>query len=456
MKNIMRLISYSIFLLLGISVNGQNQTALDFDGVDDKVSVIGASNLVSGSSEISMACWVTLNNQAPGFPDFDGIAGLRDDFSADFYLLQLSATQIEARFRNSNNEEFTIEHTGDFQLGVWQHFAFTYDGALLRLYMNGNQVDSLPANGTLANSGGNLMVGHIDFQAFTFGMTGKIDEVGLWNRKLSTEEINCIIDTKISLASQGLQVYLDFNEGQPDGDNTAITALIDQASGATTTISDVALTGTTSNFTSGINNYTTVNSTYCGTAFSFGSQIIDAPGVYYDAFLVAGACDSLVALNVSDNSPDVSVTSNDNYLLANATNANYQWINCSTNAAISGAVNQTYVPSVNGEFAVIVTQNFCSDTSDCINFSTAGFESLNNQVIHVSPNPAQESFQIGLPFWALNAELVVFDITGKEVLSKVFTGNQTTVTRDALMPAGLYFTVVNLNGNRFTGKIVLF
>ena len=452
----MRLISYSIFLLLGISVNGQNQTALDFDGVDDKVSVIGASNLVSGSSEISMACWVTLNNQAPGFPDFDGIAGLRDDFSADFYLLQLSATQIEARFRNSNNEEFTIEHTGDFQLGVWQHFAFTYDGALLRLYMNGNQVDSLPANGTLANSGGNLMLGHIDFQAFTFGMTGKIDEVGLWNRKLSTEEINCIIDTKISLASQGLQVYLDFNEGQPDGDNTAITALIDQASGATTTISDVALTGTTSNFTSGINNYTTVNSTYCGTAFSFGSQIIDAPGVYYDAFLVVGACDSLVALNVSDNSPDVSVTSNDNFLLANATNANYQWVNCSSNSLVSGAVNQAFIPNSNGEFAVIVTQNFCSDTSDCINFSTAGFESLNNQVIHVSPNPAQESFQIGLPFWALNAELVVFDITGKEVLSKVFTGNQTTVTRDAIMPAGLYFAVVNLNGNRFTGKIVLF
>jgi hypothetical protein len=81
---------------------------------------------------------------------------------------------------------------------------------------------------------------------------------------------------------------------------------------------------------------------------------------------------------------------------------------------------------------------------------------LNNQVISVSPNPAQESFQIGLPFWALNAELVVFDVTGKEVLSKVFTGNQTTVTRNAIMPAGLYFAVVNLNGNRFTGKIVLF
>jgi hypothetical protein len=445
-----------IAILTSLSAIAQNQSALDFDGIDDKVRVIGAVDLVSGSSEVSLACWASLNNPAPGFPDFDGILGFRNDFSADFYLLQLSATEIEARFRNSNNEEFTIVHNGDFQGNVWQHFALTYDGAFMRFYINGNQVDSLAANGTLANAGTDLSIGYLDYQAFTFGMTGKIDEVGLWNRKLSPEEINCIIDTKISLASQGLQVYLDFNEGQVDGDNTAITALIDQASGISTSISDMALTGTTSNFTSGVNNYIAVNSTYCGTAFSFGSQIIDAPGIYYDAFLVSGACDSLVALNVSDNSPDVSVTSNDNYLLANAANANYQWINCSTSSVVSGAVNQAFIPSSNGEYAVIITQNFCSDTSDCINFTTAGFSNLIAQELQISPNPAQEYFQISLPIWATNAELAVFDITGKKVLSKLFTGNQTTIVRDAAIPAGLYFTVVNLNENRFTGKIVLF
>jgi len=449
----------SLFLIAtftSFSASAQNQSSLDFDGIDDKVRVIGAVDLVSGSSEVSLACWASLSNPAPGFPDFDGILGFRNDFSADFYLLQLSATEIEARFRNSNNEEFTIVHNGDFQGNVWQHFTLTYDGALLRFFINGNQVDSIAANGTLANAGTDLSIGYLDYQAFTFGMTGKIDEVGLWNRKLSTEEINCIIDTKISLASQGLQVYLDFNDGQADGDNTAIPALIDQASGSSTTISDMALTGSTSNFTSGVNNYTTINSTYCGTAFSFGSQIIDAPGIYYDAFLVAGACDSLVALNVTDNSVDVSVTANNNYLLANAASGNYQWINCSTNAAISGAVNQAFIPSANGEYAVIVTQNFCSDTSDCINFTTAGFDNLIVQELEISPNPAQGYFQIGLPFWALNAELAMFDLTGKKVHSKIFTGNQTAVFLSENVHKGLYFAVINYNGNRAFGKIVVY
>lgn len=438
-----------------LSAFAQNQAALDFDGIDDKVAVIGATDLVSGSPEISMACWATLNNQAPSFPDFDGIAGLRDDFSADFYLLQLSATQIEARFRNSNNEEFTIEHAGDFQLGVWQHFAFTYDGTLLRLYMNGSQVDSLPANGTLANSGGNLMVGHIDFQAFTFGMTGKIDEVGLWNRKITQEEINCLISSKISLASQGLQVYLDFNEGVADGNNTAITGLVNQANTSTIAVSDFALTGTTSNFVTGLNNYTTVNSTYCGTAFSFGSQIVDSPGIYYDAFTVAGNCDSLVALNVSDNSPNVTVTENDNFLLANATGADYQWFNCATNAPVSGAINQSFTPTVNGDYAVIVTQNFCSDTSLCFNFLTAGINKYEFNSMQIFPNPASDNFQISIPFWANNAELSLYTVAGQRVVNQFFSGNVVSLSKSEFIESGIYFVEIILNGNRIIGKIVL-
>jgi hypothetical protein len=78
------------------------------------------------------------------------------------------------------------------------------------------------------------------------------------------------------------------------------------------------------------------------------------------------------------------------------------------------------------------------------------------QELQISPNPAQEFFQISLPFWATNAELEVFDITGKKVLSELFTGNQAIIDRDAAITPGLYFAVVNLNGNRFSGKIVLY
>lgn len=455
MKKFSLILTATILLLAYSTVNSQSQAALDFDGIDDKVRVSSAVDLVSGSQEISLACWATLNNAAPGFPDFDGIAGMRDDFSADFYLLQLSNTQIEARFRNSDFQEFTIQHTGDFQLGMWQHFALTYDGEQLRLYINGAQVDSLSANGTLANSGGDLMVGFIDFQAFTFGLTGKIDELGLWNRRITQDEINCLISSKIPPQSAGLQVYLDFNEGNIDGDNTQLTTLINQAATFPVTISDMALTGTTSNFTSGINNYTTFNSAFCGSTFSFGTQVIDGPGIYYEAFSVPGSCDSLVALDVSGNSPDVSVTESENFLFANALSATYQWINCSTNQPISGAINQSFVPSVNGEFAVIVTQNACSDTSECYSFTTAGFDHNKFGTFSVFPNPTQNAFQIALPNWVNHAEMGIYDLTGKKVFTNFISGKEIVVSLGEEFPKGVYFIEIRSSIQLFVGKIIL-
>lgn len=456
MKKISLILTAVLILLMNSKSISQSQAALDFDGIDDKVRVPSAVDLVSGSQEVSMACWASLNNAAPGFPDFDGIMGFRNEFSADFYLLQLSATEIEARFRNSNNEEFTIVHNGDFQIGVWQHFALTYDGSYMRLYMNGSQVDSLPASGTLGNAGTDLMVGFIDFQAFTFGMTGKIDEVGVWNRKITQEEINCMISSKISPSSQGLQVYLDFNEGIIEGDNTAITSLSNQAGTTPASIADMALTGTSSNFVSGLNNFSTVNSTFCGTAFSFGTQTIDAPGFYYEAFPIAGACDSLVALNVTDNSPDVSVVENENYLLANAIQASYQWINCSDNQVVPGAINQSFVPSTNGEYAVIVTQNACSDTSACINFTTAGIGSNQIGKLNIYPNPAQNGFQISLPVWLDQADLTLIDLTGKLVYSSNFSGDSVFISKDNQLKQGVFFIEVRANNQIFFGKVALF
>lgn len=433
----------------------QSQASLDFDGIDDKVRVVSAVDLVSGSQEVSIACWASLNNLAPGFPDFDGIMGFRNEFSADFYLLQLSATEIEARFRNSNNEEFTIVHSGDFQLATWQHFALTYDGSFMRLYFNGDQVDSLAANGTLANAGTDFMVGFIDFQAFTFGMTGKIDEVGVWNRKITEEEIECMISSKISSASPGLQVYLDFNDGIIDGDNTALSSLTNLAGTYPVTISDMALTGATSNFTSGINNYSVLNSAFCGTPFTFGSQLVESAGIYYEAFAIPGSCDSLVALNVSANSPDVSVIENENYLLANATSATYQWINCTSNQPVSGAINQSFVPTINGEFAVIVTQNACSDTSECYSFSAAGINQSMFGLMSVFPNPTQNAFQISFPIWLSEAKIDIYDFTGKKIYNKLISGNELFVVFGEELPKGIYFIEARTSNQLFVGKVVL-
>jgi len=94
------------------SVSAQSQNAIDFDGLDDQVVSVNASSLIANSSQISLSFWVYPRNPVPGFPDFDGLAGFRDNTVADFYVLQYSSTAVEARFRNSAGINFDILSQG--------------------------------------------------------------------------------------------------------------------------------------------------------------------------------------------------------------------------------------------------------------------------------------------------------------------------------------------------------
>ncbi len=67
----------------------------------------------------------------------------------------------------------------------------------------------------------------------------------------------------------------------------------------------------------------------------------------------------------------------------------YQWINCSTNEEISGATDMTYEPLTNGYYAVVMTTENCSFTSNCFFLTVSGIEHI-NEIDHLSvfPNPS--------------------------------------------------------------------
>ena len=70
---------------------------------------------------------------------------------------------------------------------TWTHLATTYDGATLRLYVDGVQVSSKPQTGTLASSANPLQIGGDDIYGQYF--SGLIDEVRVYNVALTAAEI---------------------------------------------------------------------------------------------------------------------------------------------------------------------------------------------------------------------------------------------------------------------------
>jgi hypothetical protein len=82
---------------------------------------------------------------------------------------------------------------------TWSHLAVTYDGAVIRLYVNGTQVSSLSKRGTYTTSDNPLQIGGNTF--YTQFFRGRIDEVRVYNRALSTSDIQRDMNTAITKAA---------------------------------------------------------------------------------------------------------------------------------------------------------------------------------------------------------------------------------------------------------------
>ena len=88
--------------------------------------------------------------------------------------------------------------------GEWHHVAGTYDGSDFKLYLDGG-VDAQVSPGTDPDTHDNfLFIGGCDIGGYW--MTGAIDEVVLYNRALSEQEIN-------ELMEDGMSVTLDVQPG---------------------------------------------------------------------------------------------------------------------------------------------------------------------------------------------------------------------------------------------------
>ena len=413
MKNYYLSILFIYTVFSSINLSAQNQSALDFDGIDDAVLLPGGAQLAANATQLSFSCWVKLVDDPTNSPR--GIVGIRDDISADFYLAQLSTSEIEARFRNSNNQYFTIDHIGGVQTGVWQHYALTYDGSFMRLFIDGVQVDSLTASGQLGNSTGDIQIGYSEWNGGASGvpdrfeLLGQLDEVGLWNRKLETEEIQCIKNTRISESSNGLLAYFNFNQGLPASDNTSLTSIQNSLPTGNANLSGFALNGSSSNFVQ-------------GNTYGVNTAIVQSGN-------------SLIIPNI---------------------NASYQWLNCNTNLLIPGAINQSYTPNVNGNYAALITQCGITDTSDCFTINTVGLDELEkDSEIIMYPNPATSIFTIKLTASKESIQVRIFNRIGELVSNKLYNGNEIIVHDISFLSSGSYTVEVKSENGNWQKKLVV-
>lgn len=219
-----------------------HSSALQFDGVNDVVSVAHDNNLNLSASGFTVELWV--NAEGSG-----GDAGLLDKMDQtptsifNGWKLNLNNVGTAPIFYIGDDDAFfAVGHTTAINDGAWHHVAAVYDAnnSTIEIYVDGVaggspvSVSSLTVS-QFANTE-NLLIGS-DSSAANPSLNGMMDDVRIWSEARTAQEIADNFDKSLTGNETNLEAYWKF----------------DQADGAT--ITDV--TGNGHNATLGINNNTT-------------------------------------------------------------------------------------------------------------------------------------------------------------------------------------------------------
>jgi uncharacterized repeat protein (TIGR03803 family) len=168
-------------------------------------------------------------------------------------------------------------------------------------------------------------------------------------------------------------------------------------------------------------------------------------------------CDSIIITFIHVSSTDTTVQQiGMNLLISNATNVTYQWINCTTNLPIAGETNQSYQPDTNGTYAVVLTNNYCSDTSACISIEGLGLNDNNKNIdlIELFPNPTHDAVNIKFSKKVYQGVINIYSVDGK-LLESINISNNNQFSIDlGKYQGGTYFIEMVTKSTKTFKKII--
>lgn len=170
---------------------GQANKALNFDGVDDHVSVPN-NNTLSGFNEITLSAWVN-HNQTTG--TLGAIIAKWYQSVQDNYLMVVEGGTNKFGASTNNERNVPFYSPNSIPINTWNHLVFTHNSSGDWLYFNGYLVASNTISGNIIYSSQNLLIG-ADSNLGTLWrfFKGKIDDVRLYNRALSRLEVQQLYD----------------------------------------------------------------------------------------------------------------------------------------------------------------------------------------------------------------------------------------------------------------------
>jgi len=329
------------------------------------------------------------------------------------------------------------------------------------LYLGGESARNLP--------------GYSTWQSFTAGVTGNLTQIdqGFFNEMTGTATLNIFTGTgnggsllysetvTISGAGNFWETFIIEPPVSITENEVYTFELVPDLAGGLPDPYGVQVSGPADNYAGGRCEFDVtwddVFKTYVAAPISYtwstgettADITVNEPGTYTVNISDGAGCSATDEVTVIVTEVNTDVIVDWNVLTAEAADATYQWINCEFYEAVEGATSQTFYPEENAYFALIVTQNGCTDTSDCFFMQIESILSSNKTNIVLKPNPATDFILLEFDATIHPQTIVTYDMHGSEI--PVTFNNNYEANIQTIAP-GLYFSKINLPNESYIIK----
>ena len=173
--------------------------AYEFDGMNDYIEVQNSSDF--NLPNFSISIWIQNNSLATDTPTFIINKGCIPDgvFTSTEMSFRIYAHDANGQYISDiwcPNRSFLA---GPSYNSNWFHLSMTYDGTTMSLYVDGVLVESISQTGQLSNNEYSMLIGARNFLdcALDSYFDGRLDDIGIWNRALTQEEITDLYNANL-------------------------------------------------------------------------------------------------------------------------------------------------------------------------------------------------------------------------------------------------------------------
>lgn len=350
----------------------------------------------------------------------DDLSGSSVSINSDGSIVAIGAP------RNADNGSFA-GHVRVYKLisGVWTQQGLDIDGEAAGdnsgCSVSLNSDGSIVAIGAFTNAGNGAAAGHVRVYKLISGVwiqQGQdIDGEAAWDGS----------GISVSLNSDGSTLIIGAQENTGNGSYAGHAR-----------VHHICYASTSKLSVTRCNSYTVPS----------GDETYLISGIYTDTISNYIGCDSLITVDLTINTVNVTIANNSPVLIANATDAKYQWLDCDNGySVISGDTNESFTAKVNGNYAVEIIQKNCVDTSVCIAVHNAHvLENDFGNALKIYPNPTYENLYIELDDYYSEVSVIVRTQLGQIVGNRHFSSNKIEVSIEG-EPGVYYVEIRTKNGN---------